>query len=246
MLSMIVVAIFWTAPVAARQSFTRDEIFEIQFRLDQMGLDAGTPDGVAGPRTQHAIAAALARLGLPDAGSEKLLAELRKATASIEGVLLPDGRRLLLVFTDQGTPLILTMVSFGRMSMDSSGAYVRDHEADGSPIYSHFVDASVAQTDEMPLLPAIAFGYEVDVPVPPKGERLQIDTVTIWPGSEDETSRSDRYAHVYLKKESNPRYWTWTFGKDVSQVRQGLWRMALVNRGQQLVSRPMMIRKPQN
>lgn len=241
---MIAVAIFWTAPAVARENFTRDEIFEIQFRLDQMDLDAGTPDGVAGPRTQHAIAAALDRLGLSDAGSEQLLPELRKATASIEGILLPDGRRQLLVFTDQGTPLILTVMSFGRMQFDSAGTYIRDHEADGTPIYSELGDASVAKTAEMPMLPRIEFGYEVNVPAPPKGERLEVDVVTVWPGSEELATRTDSYGHVYLRKEPNPRYWSWQFGDDVSKARQGLWRMALANRGEQLVSRTMMIGNP--
>jgi peptidoglycan hydrolase-like protein with peptidoglycan-binding domain len=245
LVTAIVAALIWAAPADAKAGLTRNQVFELQFRLDQMKFDAGRPDGVAGHRTERAAAAAMSQLGLsPDTGPETLLSELRKATASMEGILLPDGRRQLLVFTDQGTPLILTMVSFGRMSVDEAGSYVRDHDVDGSPIYSDRADTSIRQAAEMPLLPGIAFGYEVEVPAPPRNERLEIEAVTVWPGSEAEADRSDDYSHVYLKKVSNPRYWWWQFDDDVSDVRQGLWRMSLVNRGDRIVSRQIMIGKP--
>lgn len=244
LLPTVLTGLFWTAPVAAGEDLTRNEVFELQFRLDQMKLDAGWPDGVAGARTRNAIAAARSRLGLPsDAGPETLLAELRKATASMEGIILPDGREALLVFTDQGTPLILTVESFGRMTIDKFGQYVRDRDTDGSLLRSTRADVTIANSAAMPLEPRSAFGYKVDVPAPPRGERLAIMEVTTWPGNEQQADRSSGYEHVYLKSVSNPRYWWWQFNDDVSGARQGLWRMSLMNNGQELIARQIIIGK---
>lgn len=240
----IVTVLIWAAPAAAQAGLTRNQVFELQFRLNQMKFDAGWPDGIAGARTRNAVAAARSRLGLPaDAAPETLLAELRKATASMEGFPLPHGHEALLVFTDQGTPLILTVESFGRMDIDEFGKYVRDRDTDGSLIRSTRADVTIGNDAAMPLEPRIAFGYKVDVPAPPRGERLAIMEVTTWPGNEQQADRSSGYEHVYLKSVSNPRYWWWQFNDDVSGARQGLWRMSLMNNGQELIARQIIIGK---
>jgi hypothetical protein len=225
---------------------SRNEIFETQFRLNQLELDAGPPDGVAGPRTERAIEAAMARFGLRNASSDELLAKLREATDGIEGIARPGGQTDLLVFTDEGTPLILSVMSFGHMHRGGSTKVVRDRDRDGTPIFTNRGgDHAIDEIGTVPLSPGASFGYQVRVPSPPSGERLRIDHVTGGPlPGEAPGIHASRYEHIYLKRTSNPRWWWWSFPDDVSEDQEGVWSMSIENRGRRLISRSIAAEMP--
>ncbi|MEX0956385.1 MAG: peptidoglycan-binding domain-containing protein [Rhizobiaceae bacterium] len=232
---------------SAAGELSRNETFEMQFRLNQLKLDAGAPDGIAGSRTRRAIDAATARFGLPNASPDKLLAKLREETDEIEGIARSGGQIDLLVFTDEGTPLILTVMSFGRLHSSGSTKVVRDRDRDGTSIFTNSGgNHLMEEIDVVPLGPGASFGYKVHVPPPPRGERLQIDHVTVRPSLPGEApgTHTSRYEHIYMKRSSNPRYWWWRFSDDVSKNPEGIWSMALENRSRRLISRSIAAEMP--
>ncbi len=232
-------------------TLSRDDVFQVQFHLNQLGFDAGRPDGVAGPVTKSAVRAFARSEAADPALSEELLSRLRKAAAGIEGYRHEDGAIDLLVFTDEGTPLILSVLNHGRIFKTPSKRYVREHDRDGTPIKSsRFTVSHIGPADAIPYAPNVTFGYEVRVPAPPAGERLQIDHAVQWPLRQaDGTVRyRDGYVseHIYLRTPNfNPRYWTWTMGDPVTPEQvdyySGVWKVEIRNRGRPLIVRDFVV-----
>jgi hypothetical protein len=230
----------------ALDALTRNEIFELQFHLEQLGYDTGNPDGRVGQRTLAAVQAYGVATGVPGEMSEALLSKTREATTDIEGLEKGNGEIDFLVFTDQGTPLIFAVENIGRIHKGESRTIVRDRDVDGSPIYSDKFTMHFEATYNIPLLVGVAFGYQVRVPAPPSGERLQINHVVVWPEKlEDGSTKmsSYTYEHIYLRRESNPRYWFHAFEGQPQDRYEGDWSMRLVNRGAVLLSRTFTLTK---
>lgn len=231
----------------AQDALTRNEIFELQFHLNQLGYDTGNPDGRAGQHTLAAIKAYGAAVGAGGEMSEALLSQARESTRDIEGLVKGHGEIDFLVFTDQGTPLIFVVENIGRFYRDESHKIVRDHDVDGSRIYSDvFTVSDVDRTLDIPLSAGATFGYQVRVPTPPPGERLQINHVVVWPERlEDGSTKTSSYSyeHIYLKREGNPRYWFHRFEKNPSDRYAGDWSIRLENRGTVLLSRTFTLTK---
>lgn len=59
----------------------KGEVFETQIRLSILGFDVGTPDGIAGRKTNSALAAFSKAQGINDQNARTLLYSLRNATA---------------------------------------------------------------------------------------------------------------------------------------------------------------------
>ena len=67
-------------PADEEQPLSRDQITELQTLLNTQGIDAGTPDGILGPRTREAVRDHQERVGLPTDGypSLELLENMRE------------------------------------------------------------------------------------------------------------------------------------------------------------------------
>ncbi|HEY8595797.1 MAG TPA: peptidoglycan-binding protein [Devosiaceae bacterium] len=84
-----------TEPQATAMTPSRAQMRTVQARLNELGYDAGTPDGVAGPRTRRAISMFQRDLGEPQTGrltaaqTERLLGD-GSATASSDFEMLYD------------------------------------------------------------------------------------------------------------------------------------------------------------
>ena len=232
----------------AQDALTHNEIFELQFHLSQLGYYTGSPDGHAGRQTTAAVKAYGTATGARGEMSETLLSQVREATKDIEGLVKGHGEIDFLVFTDQGTPLIFAVEKIGRIYKDESQKIIRDYDVDGLPIYSNvFAVSHVDPTLDIPLLAGVAFGYQVRVPTPPSGERLQINHVVVWPERlEDGSTKTSTYSyeHIYLKREGNPRYWFHHFEKKPSDRYKGNWSIRLENRGTVLLSRTFVLGTP--
>jgi hypothetical protein len=216
------------AAPATAQDLNRNQVFELQFRLSQLGFDAGRPDGRVGGRTRTALAAFADANGTADELTTAALNEVRGAARAIEGIARPDGAIDFLVFTDEGTPLILTVEAVGRIFKTASEETIRDYDTDGSPIYSNrFRVSHVEATFDLPREAGVVFGVKVHVPGPRSGERLRIDHVVSRPERlPDGTVRFEDhvYDHIYLKQENNPRYWYWHFETRPDETHAGDWR----------------------
>jgi len=239
------------AALAQGEPANRNEIFQIQFRLNQLGFSAGEPDGSAGPQTKKAAAAFAAAGGDAAEGAmtAALLARLEEKTRDIEGWKRADGTIDFLVFTDEGTPLIFKVIAVGQIHKSPDTTYVRDRERDGSPIYSNsFRVSHMSGTGNIPLAAGSAFGYRVQITPPPRGQRLQIDHIVFVPEPRPDGKvdfRPHPYQHVYLKRPgSTKRYWYWHFERTPSTAPAGTWRFALTNRGQTLISRDFELVRP--
>jgi peptidoglycan hydrolase-like protein with peptidoglycan-binding domain len=229
------------ATAASAEDLTRNQIYELQFRLNQLGFDAGRPDGSVGGRTRAALSAfASANDTIADL-TPAVLAHVRAEARSVEGIQRPDGSIDFLVFTDQGTPLVLTVEAVGRIHKTEGEETIRDYDTDGSPIYSNrFSVSHVEATFDLPREAGVVFGVKVNVPGPPRGERLRIDHVVSRPERlADGTVRFEDhvYDHIYLKQENNPRYWYWHFETQPDESHAGDWRFHLENAGEILMSR---------
>lgn len=253
---LLITCIGSTGQALGSQGLSRDGIFQVQFHLNQLGFSTGRPDGVTGPATRSAVDAYERSEGREFGLSQELLNQLRQATAGIEGYRQTDGSIALLVFTDEDTPLILSVLNYGQIFKTPSRSYVREYDRDGTPIKSNrFSVSHIGPADEIPYEPKVSFGYQVRVPAPPRGERLQIDHVVQWPlkQSDGSTRYEDNYVsdHVYLKKPNfNPRYWTWQMGETVNADQiayySGVWKIELRNRGKTLMVRDFIVGRKVN
>jgi membrane-bound lytic murein transglycosylase B len=73
---------------AEREALSREQLVDMQRRLNELGFDAGTPDGVPGPRTKMAIWLYQISQGLPPDGyaAPSLLAHVEAAHAAAAAV----------------------------------------------------------------------------------------------------------------------------------------------------------------
>lgn len=248
-LAAIWLALVPMAAFAQEDPTGRNDIFQIQFHLNQLGFPAGEPDGLTGPQTRKALANFAAANGGDADPSTALLARLQEKAKSLEGWKRKDGSIDFLVFTDQNTPMIFKVIAAGRIHKSPDRTYVRDRDTDGSPIYSNRFDVShMSGIENIPLAAGTAFGYRVRITPPPPGERLQIDHLVFEPYTTEDGKLDYRlhvYEHVYLKPpSSNTRYWYWHFEREPTDARPGLWPFALNNSGATLIKREFELVRP--
>ena len=226
---------------ASAQELDRNQVFELQFRLNQLGFEAGRLDGEAGGRTRSATYRFAdvhdTRADLTPA----FLAQVRAAARPIEGISNEDGSIDFLVFTDQGTPLILTVERIGRLDQPmpavTQGAPTTSEE---EPVES----LASAEVSDLPREDDAAFGVQVRVPTPPQGERLRVDQVVSEPERlADGTIRFTEHVtrHVVLSKENNPQRWMWRDDTLPEAEQAAAWRFTLENAGEILLTRTFRI-----
>jgi peptidoglycan hydrolase-like protein with peptidoglycan-binding domain len=228
---------------------SRNEVFQIQFYLNQLGFPAGEPDGLDGPQTRKAAADFAAANGGEAALTADLLVRIEEKTRPLEGWKRADGSIDTLIFTDQNTALLFKVIAAGQIHKSPDKRYIRDQDTDGSPIYSNRFDVShMTGTDNIPLAAGTAFGYHVRITPPPAGERLQIDHLVFEPYAKEDGALDYRlhvYEHVYLKPPgSNTRYWYWHFDRAPANAKPGIWPFALTNSGRTLIKREFELVRP--
>src|SRR5690606_30962599 len=71
-------------PATEERGLSRTEVLELQMRLNNLGFDAGQPDGAVGSRTREAVRQYQIRAGLPADSyvSSELLTRLRQQAGS--------------------------------------------------------------------------------------------------------------------------------------------------------------------
>lgn len=224
-------AVLLAAPQqAAAQGLDRNQVFELQFRLNQLGFNAGRLDGQAGGRTRSAVHrfadAHDTRADLTPA----FLALVRAEARSIEGLARDDGAIDFLVFTDEGTPLILTIEAIGQLSGPQISAA-----------------AALPQGSDPIAIPGeagVAFGVAVRVPTPPAGERLTIEHVVSEPRRlADGTIRFTEHVtrHAIPPDAADQQQWVWRFETPPDPIQADGWRFALENRGDILLTRTFKV-----
>jgi peptidoglycan hydrolase-like protein with peptidoglycan-binding domain len=239
-----------TPVLAAPDSLDRNAVFELQFRLDQLGYDAGVPDGRAGPHTRSAAAAFAAKAGVePELSVEVLKAARMKAT-NVEGWTRPYGEVDLLVFTDEGTAQLVRVTGWGIIRKSRSELYVRGYDRDGRKLMGEYFDVSEMQrTTDIPLVPWTNFGYEITFPTPPRGERLEIDQAVTGPVIKDDGTvavETSLFENAFLKKpESTPWYWYRGTEAEADPRLAGEWTMTLGQNGHVLMSRTFNFHTPE-
>ncbi len=164
------------------KQLSRNEIFELQFRLNQLGFDVGEPDGQMTSRTRRASSAFMRKAGLEAEPDSALLERARTKSADVQGFVRKDGHVDLLVFTDEGFAQITRVEDWGLIHKSNSKTYVRDHDRDGRPLYAeHFDVSSMERRNDVPLGKWVSFGYKMYFPTPPTGQRLEIEQTIIRP-----------------------------------------------------------------
>ena len=227
---------------ASAQELDRNQVFELQFRLNQLGFNAGRLDGEAGGRTRSATYrfadAHDTRADLTPA----FLAQVRAAARPIEGISNEDGSIDFLVFTDEGTPLILTVEMIGRVDRPTP------EPSQGEPAAAAEQEPAGALTSpevsDRPREDHAAFGVQVRVPTPPEGERLRVDQVVSQPERlADGTIRFTEQVtrHVVLSEENNPQQWMWRDDTLPEGEQAAGWRFTLENAGEILLTRTFQI-----
>ncbi len=229
------------------QQLSRDQIFELQFRLNQLGFDVGDPGGQISQRTREAVAAFAVKIGEAPEAVGRLLERAREAVAGIEGYARKDGQVDLLVFTDEGTAQIVRVENWGLIRKSDSKTYLRDRDRDGSPmINEHFEVSSMERRTNIPFEPWTSFGYKMYFPTPPRGERLEIEQVIVRPQiQKDGSVRMDTiFIRNALLKSPPPGPWYWYTGpeQETDGRLQGKWTMTLGQKGKVLLSRTFNVR----
>jgi len=84
----------------AEVATTRDEVRDYQVRLNQLGFDAGTPDGVAGKRTRNAVRGFQQSIGAPVTGilSQSDSATLIQSTSQQIAGIQPGSQQAMAAF----------------------------------------------------------------------------------------------------------------------------------------------------
>jgi peptidoglycan hydrolase-like protein with peptidoglycan-binding domain len=224
---------------ALAQELDYRQVFELQFRLNQLGFESGRVDGEVGGRTRAAV------YRFADAHDTRadltpvFLAQVRAAARTIEGLPGEDGAIDFLVFTDEGTPLILRVNRIGRLD---GPVPVEDptpaSEADATPV------AASAVLD-LPREQGVAFGVEVEIPTPPEGERLTVDQIVSEPERlADGTIRFTEHVsrHTIRTEPVNPQAWVWRFATLPDSDQTLGWRFTLENAGNILLTRTFRLR----
>jgi peptidoglycan hydrolase-like protein with peptidoglycan-binding domain len=238
------------ASAAEPGTLDRNAMFELQFRLDQLGYDAGMPDGHAGPRTRGAAAAFADKTGMPSDLSTDLLEAARTAAVDIEGWSRPSGEVDLLVFTDEGTAQLVRVTGWGLIHKSRSELYFRGYDRDGRKLMAeHFDVSSMESTTDITIRPWTSFGYEIIFPTPPRGERLEIDQSATGPTIQDDGTvavETSFFENAFLKKpDSIPWYWYRGTEEEADLRLAGEWTMRLGQKGHVLMSRTFSFHSPQ-
>lgn len=233
--------------VEAADKLDRNAIFELQFRLDQLGYDAGVPDGRAGPRTLAAAAKYADYIGLPHDLSVELLSHATSDAANAEGWTRPDGETDLLVFTDEGSAQLVRVVGWGLIHKSKSEIYLRGYDRDGSKLLGeHFEVTDLEQISDISLKPWTTFGLKIIFPTPPRGERLEIDQSVTAPVVLDDGSvemETNVSQNAFLKApESTPWFWYRGIEEKADPRLAGDWTMSLGQNGHVLFSRTFTLR----
>lgn len=228
-------------PVAA-QELTRNQVFALQFYLNQLGHEAGRPDGKTGGRTRNALYRFAEATATNPAMTPAYLARIRAAARSVEGFAGEDGAIDFLVFTDAGTPLILTVEAVGQVENGTIPKPVPD-ETDSAEDADPQTPAEPAPAT-LAARQGSAFGMQVRVPTPPEGERLQIDQVVSEPrrladGTVTFTEHVER--RVVLTGSDRPQLWVWRFDEAPTAANAGIWRFSLENAGDIVVTRTFRV-----
>ena len=230
------------------QQLSRDQIFELQFRLNQLGFEVGEPNGQMTSRTRQASAAFAQKAGLGAPLNSAILERARTASADIQGFARTDGRVDLLVFTDEGFAQITRVEDWGLINKSNSKTYVRDHDRDGRPLYAeHFDVSSMERRNDVPLGKWVSFGYKMYFPTPPTGHRLEIEQTIIRPRVR--TDGSVERATIVIKNPllrappPGPWYWYTGFDDDPDPRLEGDWTMTIGQKGKVLLSRTFNVRQ---
>lgn len=233
---------------ASVQQLSRDQIFELQFRLNQLGFEVGEPNGQVTSRTQQASAAFARKAGLDAELNSAILEQARTASADIQGFARKDGSVDLLVFTDEGFAQIARIEDWGLINKSNSKTYVRDHDRDGRPLYAeHFDVSSMERRDDIPLVQWVSFGYKIYFPTPPTGQRLEIEQIIIRPRirADGSVERATIVIKNPLLKAPPPGPWYWYTGidQDPDPRLEGDWTMTIGQKGKVLISRTFSVRR---
>lgn len=237
-------------PVSEKtQRLSRSEIFELQFRLDQLGFEVGEPTGVATAQTQQQTVSFANKMGVMPGLNGFVLQRAREAAADIEGWKRRDGKVELLLFTDEGTPLTMTVENWGLIFKSNAQTFVRDHDRDGHPLYAQRFDVSrMERRLNISAVPWATFGFRLHYPTPPKGERVEIEETAVRPEIlEDGTvERKTTVTKVpFLKKpSSDPWYWYSNLKENADPRLDGEWVMRLAQKGHVLFSRTFLVQRP--
>jgi peptidoglycan hydrolase-like protein with peptidoglycan-binding domain len=245
----IIVTDGFLQPTRAAEELSRNQIFELQYRLDQLGLDAGKPDGKTGARTLAALAAFAKRIGSVAELTSAMLQKAGKAAAGIEGLVDENGQIDLLVFTDQGTAQIVRVENWGQIHKSNSRVYVRDYDLDGRPLYAEYFEVSgMDRVGDIQLVPWASFGYKMHFPTPPKEERLDFEQTIVRPqiGNDGTVTTATTVDHNILLKAppAGPWYWYTGIEKEADPRLQGTWTMQLGQKGKVFMSRAFEVRQP--
>lgn len=223
--------------VANAQELSRNQVFELQFRLNQLGYDAGRIDGQTGPRTRGAA------YRFADAHDTRVdlnpafLAQVRAAARSIEGIANEDGSTDLLVFSDQGTPLVITV--------ETIGALVDLVPAAAPGTLEPGLGTLPAQAIHTAAVPGGLFGVRVRVPGVPEGDRLSVTRIVSEPKRlADGTVRFTEHIteHVVMTgSQSGPLLWAWEVNGAPGTEGSPPWRFTLENAGDILLTRSFRV-----
>lgn len=229
------------------QQLSRDQIFELQFHLNQLGFEVGEPNGQMTSRTRQASAAFARKAGLKADSNSAILAQARTASAGIQGFVRKDGRVDLLVFTDEGVAQIIRVEDWGLINKSNSKTYIRDHDRDGRPLYAeHFDVSSMERRNDVPLGKWVSFGYKMYFPTPPTGQRLEIEQTIIRPKirADGSVERATIMIKNPLLKAPPPGPWYWYTGidDDPDPRLEGDWTMTIGQKGNVLLSRTFNVR----
>jgi peptidoglycan hydrolase-like protein with peptidoglycan-binding domain len=230
------------AAVGSEQQMSRSQIFELQFRLNQLGFEIGEPNGRMTPRTAEASAAFAKKIGRAPGAGTPLLERAREAAVGIEGYSRKDGQVDVLVFTDEGTAQIVRVENWGLIRKSESSTYLRDRDRDGRPLINeHFDVRGMERRTNIPFEAWTSFGYKMYFPTPPRGERLEIEQVIVRPKiQKDGSVRTETiiFRNPFLRAPP-PGPWYWYTGpeQETDARLQGSWTMTLGQKGKVLLSR---------
>ncbi len=231
------------------RELSRNGIFELQFRLNQLGFDVGEPNGSLTARTRSQAAAFAGKTGQSQRLDAALLERLRQAAGNMEGWKRPDGTIKLLLFTDEGTPLMMALENWGLIFKSNARTFIRDHDRDGRPLYAQRFDVrQMERRLEIGLAQWVTFGFRMHFPTPPKGERVEIEETLTRPEIAKDGSverKTTVWKVPFLSRPPfDPWYWYSNLEAEADTRLEGAWVMSLGQKGRTLLSRSFQLRRP--
>jgi len=228
---------------------SRNEIFELQFRLDQLGFEVGEPTGAPTALTQRQAASFANKMGVMPGVNGFVLQRAREAAIDIEGWKRRDGKVELLLFTDEGTPLTMTVENWGLIFKSNAHKFVRGHDRDGSALYAQRFDVSrMERRLNIKAVPWATFGFQIHYPTPPKGERVEIEETAIRPEILEDGSvkrKTQVFKVPFLERPTfDPWYWYSNLKEETDPRLDGEWVMTLGQKGHVLLSRTFLVQRP--